>query len=156
MSDKNTIYEITQLMNDRAVIQNDLDEILGIVKDVIYKKYITKFQLALDEQTDIVSKNTPREIKLLDALKPFMEENSHSNIDKMIAMIYKVNTAKNINTEIQKCSAIDKTNNNSDIESTIHADGIYELDNKCAANTRPSNTNITELIFMLLVIGIIK
>jgi hypothetical protein len=156
MSDKSTIYEITQLMNDKKLIQNDLDEVLSIIKDVIHQKYISKFQLALDEQKELVSKNTPKEITLLVALKPFLEETSHTYIDQIIDIMYKVSTAKSIDAEIQKCSIHKTDNTSSECELTIHDDGIYELDNHCKINKNFSSINITEIIFMLLVTGTIK
>lgn len=161
MSDKTTIYEITQLMGDKNVIQNDLNEALSTVKDIFYKKYLQKFQVALDEHKELVVKESSREIQLLNALKPFLVDNSSKSIDKIINAMCTLNTAQSINREIKKCSAnlisekntISAASTNS---ATIHEDGIYEIDETCKPNALADNSiNITEIIFMLLLTGII-
>lgn len=155
MSDHNTIFEINKLMNDKSLIKNDLDEITHIIKEVIQQKYISKFEVAIDEQRELVQKNTPKEINLLLALKPYLEQSTHTYIDQFIDIIYKMNTVKNIQAEIEKCAVVNKTDNNlSNPETTIHDDGIYEIDTHCTVNNTTNSMNITELIFMLLVTGI--
>lgn len=156
MSDKNMIYEVTQLMNDKELIQNDLDEAFNVIKETLHQKYISKFQIALEEQKELVNKNTPKEITLLVALKPFLDETSHAYIDQIIDVLYKFSTAKNIDAEIQKCSINKADTNSSEHKLTIHDDGIYELDDHCKVNNNFSSINLTELIFMLLVTGTIK
>lgn len=155
MSDHNTIFEINKLMNDKGLIKNDLDEITHIIKEVIQQKYISKFEVAIDEQRELVKKNTPKEINLLLALKPYLEQSTHTYIDQIIDLIYKMNTVKNIQAEIEKCAVVNKMDNNlSNPETTIHDDGIYEIDTHCTVNNTTNSMNITELIFMLLVTGI--
>lgn len=161
MSDKTTIYEITQLMGDKNVIQSDLNEAFSTVKDIFYKKYIQKFQIALDEHKELAAKESSKEIQLLNALKPFLADNSNKSIDKIINTMCTLNTAQSINREIKKCSAnlvseentINAASTNS---TTIHEDGIYEIDETCKPNNLADNSiNITEIIFMLLLTGII-
>lgn len=164
MSDKSTIYEITQLMHDKQILQNDLVEALNTVKDVFYKKYIYKFQQALDEHRELAKKQSSKEVDLLLALKPFIGENSQQTIDKIIDTMYTLNTAQSIDSEIRKYMPADETeidSNSVRAASTtiVHDDGIYEIDENCMQNNSHSNNasiNITEIIFMLLIIGIIK
>lgn len=167
MSDKTTIYEITQLMGDKNLIQNDLNEALNTVKDIFYKKYIQKFQIALDEHKELATKESSKEIQLLNALKPFVADNSNKSIDKIISTMCTINTAQSIDREIKKCSTALAPKENSvsaaststtcNTSTTIHEDGIYEIDESCKITDFADNSiNITEIIFMLLLTGIIQ
>lgn len=166
MSDKNSsIYEITQLMSNTNIIQNDLIEALNTVKDTFYKKYIKRFQDVLDEHREIAKEQSSKEIDLLLALKPFMDSNSHDSIDKLVDLIYNFNMAQNIDCEIKKYSTIVDEESENSIKAAslnnniVHDDGVYEIDESCLNHTscnKPNNyINITELIFMLLISGII-
>ncbi len=151
----NTIYEITQLMENKNIIQNDLNEAVNTVKSIFHDKYIQKFQMALEEQKDIAKSQSSKEIELLNALKPFMNEKFHANIDKLTDIILSINTVSCINKEIKKYSTpiISSTMSSN---TTIHEDGIYEIDESCKRNNfLDNNINITEIIFMLLLVGII-
>lgn len=162
MSDKNTIYEITKLMGNRELLQNDLNEALNIVKDVFYKKYIQKFQDALNEHREMAKQQSSKETQLLIALKPFMAESSHQSIDKIIDIMYTINTAQSIDEEIKKLtiSEVESEDNSIRAASTsiVHDDGIYEIDENCMNKSQLSTNpmNVTEIIFMLLIFGIIK
>lgn len=164
MSDKSTIYEITKLMGSKDTIQNDLNEALSIVKDVFYKKYIQKFRDALNEHRQIAKEQSSKEVDLLMALKPFLGENSKNSIDTIIEVMHTINTAQSIDSEVKKYSEVNVEASNDNIinaastSTIVHEDGIYEIDDNCVEKfTCPDNSlNITELIFMLMLIGIIK
>lgn len=162
MSDKSTIYEITKLMENKDALQNDLNEVVTMVKDVFYQKYIQKFQTALDEQKNLTKKQSSKEVQLLTAIKPFMNKNSHESIDEIINIMYTLNTAQSIDKEIKKCSnnTIYSTCTNNVVHATsspIHDDGIYEIDENCKkSDFTDSSINMTELIFMLLLGGVIS
>lgn len=160
-----TIYEITKLMGNRDTIQSDLNEAINIIRDVFYKKYIQKFQQALDEHRQLARKQSSKEVELLKALKPFLGEDSKDSIDRIIEVMYTINTAQSIDSEVRKCSEEinvetyeDNIINAASTSTIIHEDGIYEIDDNCMEkSTCPDNSlNITELIFMLMLIGIIK
>jgi len=160
-----TIYEITKLMENKDTIQNDLNEAISIMRNIFYKKYIQKFQQALDEHRQMAKEQSSKEVNLLKALKPFLGDDSKNSIDRIIDFMYTINTAQSIDSEVRKCSEEINTNNYNDsvinaasTSKIVHEDGIYEIDDNCIEKSIcPENPlNITELIFMLMLIGIIK
>jgi len=153
---ENTIYEITQLMENKDVLKEDLNAAIASVKDVFYQKYINKFQNVIDEQKKIAEENSSKEIQLIKALKPFLSQSSQNSIDTMVELIYKINTAQNIKSEINKVSK--KPQKPADTSSkTIHPDGIYEIDDTCLKNNSATvnSSSVTELIFLLMITGAI-
>lgn len=170
MSENNEIYEITQKINNKQVLQNDFNEAFQMVSSLFQKKYINKLQNVIQTHQLNAQKNPTREIKLMYALKEFMDNNKQKDADKIINMMVSLNAFKNIqnelrkfpnasnisNVSIQSANVIKQSNEIKD--SSIQEDGIYDIDKSCIASKQNKITNkmpdINNLLFLLLFLNI--
>ncbi|MCL2699066.1 MAG: hypothetical protein FWE68_02010 [Defluviitaleaceae bacterium] len=63
-----------------------------------------------------VTKNPPREVRLLQAMKAFMPTERHSNVDRVIDIMMLAGTMGSIREERI---------------SSVHPDGVYDIDASC-------------------------
>jgi len=69
-----------------------------------------------------VAKDPPREVQLLRAMKAFMPEERHQNIDKMIDMMMLARTMESIREE---------HNGRFLAQTSVHPNGVYDIDMNC-------------------------
>ncbi len=162
MSENNTIYEIAQLMSSRTNLQNDFAEAAQLINNLFKKKYIDKINYTIQNQRTNIQKNPSKEINLLNAFKPFLNSEYHSNIDSLINIFTDMNVIKNIQNEIYKnrkvsVSSLNSINDteknkykNISIDSSIQKDGIYEIDQKCISNKQSEVNNDNNGIYPIL------
>ena len=74
-----------------------------------------------------VAKNPPREVQLLRAMKAFMPEERHPNVDKVIDMMMLTRTMESIR---------DEHNGRLFTKASVHPDGVYDIDANCIAGRR--------------------
>lgn len=162
MSDNNIIYEITQKITDKDNLQNDISEAIGLVSNMFREKYINKLQSAVQKKHIEIQKNPSKEIKLMYALKPFLNESSHHDIDNVINAMLSLNTIMTIQNELSSRSII-KQNSVVSTQSipedpSIKSDGIYDVDENClianqsgvSLNNNGMNVILLFLMFMLI------
>jgi len=129
MSQENKIYEITQMMSDNQVIRGDVSHAAGVIKAMLNEKYIAPIARAIDAENKKARKNPSKEARLLAALKPFVDINSHRALEKAIDILYMQDTFRGLaggmnrprKPAATKAAAID----------SIHEDGIYDIDRRC-------------------------
>ena len=71
MQENNVIYEIAQKIQDKEVLENDIKEAFDLVKNLFKTKYLDKIQSELKNNINYIKNNPPKEIILLNAIKPF-------------------------------------------------------------------------------------
>ena len=133
-----SIYEVTQLLQDKNTIQNDIEEATNLVKDMFYKKYLQKIQQEISTRQEQIKINRPKEIELLYALKPFVAEEKNVVIDKIAESIMMLKTISGMQLELKN-----KTNLE---ENSEHTDGIYDIDTQCITAKK---NNFANAILML-------
>jgi len=69
-----------------------------------------------------IAKNPPREIQLLQAMKAFMPEERHPNVDRVIDMMMLTRTIESMRSE---------NNSRQLAQTSVHPDGVYDIDTKC-------------------------
>jgi len=76
-----------------------------------------------------IVKISSKEADLLKSLRPFLSEEKHTHIDRFIELIHIRNTLKDKDKKIE-CT---KTSEAASLfaDSSIHADGIYDIDKSC-------------------------
>ena len=171
------IYEIAKLMNDRANIENDMASAMEMVTGLFRDKYVKRLNDAFIKCREGCAKNPSKEVQLLQALKPFMPENNHENLESAAQMIILMETLSNIKSEANTINAAEikaqekaqvkenKTENGRRVVSAanvdnsarkdkaIHPDGIYEMDMNCMvrrAGGMPTNMMNIVLAGMLM------
>ncbi len=154
MQENNVIYEIAQKIQDKEVLENDIKEAFNLVKNLFKTKYIDKIQLELKNNINYVKNNPPKEIILLNAIKPFTLENNHKNIDNVIDLVTNI-SALNYILPNKNTENIIKVNN-IEYDPSVKEDGVYDIDENCLFsinNTLNIPNNLIILIFILFIIS---
>ncbi len=154
MQENNVIYEIAQKIQDKEVLENDIKEAFDLVKNLFKTKYLDKIQSELKNNINYIKNNPPKEIILLNAIKPFTLENNHKNIDNIIDLVTNI-SALNYILPNKNTENIIKVNN-IEYDPSVKEDGVYDIDENCLFSTNnafniPSNLII--LIFILFIIS---
>jgi len=117
------------------------------------KKYVEKLETAFKKCQKDSAKNPSKEVKLLNALRPFMPSESRDSIDNITEMLTLLSTFENISKEAGE--TLPKISS----DSVIRQDGIYEVDENCLSKQRtelvepPQNINAAQL---MLVMGLMR
>ena len=161
MSEGNSIYEITKMMSSEQNLRNDFQEAANLVKNMFQEKYIYKLEKELNRRREIIQKNPSKEIKLINALKPFIEEKSREDVDKIINLMINADTLSaiqksflNENSMITAQSAINPSQKK---DPSIKEDGIYDIDESCLTSIQTSagkSNNIFPLMLILFMLFI--
>lgn len=153
MQENNIIYEIAKKMQDKQVIESDIKEAFGLVTNLFKTKYIDKINLELKNNIDNIKSNPPKEVVLLNAIKPFILEENHKNIDNAINIVTNISALnymipKNVQNNVIKVNTL-----NSD--PSVKEDGVYDIDENCLFsinNNFNMSNNLIILVFMLLLL----
>lgn len=154
MQENNVIYEIAQKIQDKEVLENDIKEAFDLVKNLFKTKYLDKIQLELKNNINYIKNNPPKEIILLNAIKPFTLENNHKNIDNVIDLVTNI-SALNYILPNKNTENIIKVNN-IEYDPSVKEDGVYDIDENClfsTNNTFSIPSNLIILIFILFIIS---
>ena len=85
-------------------------------------EYFKKLNDTLEEHHKGIAKSPPREVQLLRAMKAFMPEEQHPSVDKVIDMMMLTRTMESIREEY---------NGRQSVQSSVHPDGVYDIDTNC-------------------------
>jgi len=138
MSNENKIYEITQMMSDNQVIRGDVSQAAGMIKAMLSEKYLNPITRAITAENKKARKNPCKEARLLDALKPFMDDKNHQAVDKTIDALYMAETLRGLSANLPVRTPIRQHKPASSFvnalaDDSVHEDGIYDVDARCAA-----------------------
>ena len=140
MSDGNKIYEITQMMGNNQVIRGDVNQAAGVIRAMLNEKYITPITKAIAAENRKVRKNPCKEARLLDALKPFVDVSNHETLEKTIEALYMIETLRGLSSNIPKVAVAPNQKTRaaslSPQDSSVHTDGIYDIDERCFEHKR--------------------
>jgi len=96
MSNINKIIELNKLINNSESFQNDITEISNLIKTMFQKKYISKLSEELKIQKQNHQKNPTKEIQLIQAVKPFINQEKQNDIDKITDTLINITTLMDI------------------------------------------------------------
>lgn len=142
------MYEIIQSINSKENLQSDFDDIQMLLSAHFRKKYVEKLENAFKRYQKDNEKNPSNEVKLLNALKPYIPSEKRGDIDNITEMLTFISTFENIRKEAG--AALPKT-----AASAIHEDGIYEVDEECLRQQHtelvepPQNINAAQLMLVM-------
>ncbi|NMA82941.1 MAG: hypothetical protein GX962_03645 [Epulopiscium sp.] len=151
MIDQPTIYQVAHMMTSEEHITKDFQEIMDGLKDMIYNKYIGTLQAVVQDQYKSSKKNPTREVRLLEAAKPFVESTQHSKIDKWIDTMHAIRTVQSLRQDLQEYWLPGAQS----INAMEHADGVYEIDEACMRGKVMGTGNSRGDMIMLLAIFLV-
>lgn len=154
MQENNVIYEISQKIQNKKVVQNDMKEAIDLVANLFKTKYIDKIDCELKTNIKDVQNNPTKEIVLLNALKPFTQKEKHQNIDNIINLATNIAAFKNLIPKQQLSIQQNVVKaSNLDIDPSVKEDGVYDIDENClyyVNNNNNSQSGIILIMFLLL------
>jgi hypothetical protein len=133
-----SIYEVTQMLQDKNNIQNDMQQAMELVRDMFYKKYLQKIEKEVEIRREKIKANRPKEVELLYAVKPFLAQDKSAVIDKMADSIMMMQTLNTLQSEMNRDYR----------KESVHSDGIYDVDENCMASKNNNFVNAM-LIFAM-------
>jgi len=132
MSEKR-VYEIARKLSDKDNLEKDMEEAFGLVAQHFKNKYLERLNTAFNKCRENSANNPSKELRLVQAIKPFLPEERHEKIDEMAQMLTVLSTFENIRKEAVQVesSAVEAQIKSPKIDPAIHEDGIYEVDELC-------------------------
>lgn len=149
MSDNN-IYEIAQMMQNKNIIKNDLNEAFSIISAMFQDRYINKLHTAIEAKHSECKKKPSREVNLLNSLKPFFKKEQHDSINKTINTLYMIQTLQHLKED----TYVNTFSRSNDTDSSVHEDGIYDIDDNCAFNQGNCNNSLLNIVLLLAITGL--
>ena len=143
----NLVYEITQKINDNESVQKDINDALTLVQNLFKERYLDKMSHVINAHTEVSKNNPPKEVQLMSVLKAFVPKEKHEMLNKASEILLLMSTMQNIQNDFQAVSI--QNSKDSDYMSSIHADGVYEMDTECLTGTRTSVNNAAPLLMMM-------
>lgn len=142
------MFEITRLMNDSNVLKGDISQAADIVKSHFANKYINPLATAIENENKNSRKHPSKEAKLLEAMRPFIPHYHHDRLNQAIDSICMMDTIKKLSSSMPKptISAMEV----GIPQSSIHDDGIYNIDEKCLRNKHKPTIAPILLVLMLM------
>ncbi|MCL1936408.1 MAG: hypothetical protein FWF57_08580 [Defluviitaleaceae bacterium] len=125
-------------LQNKELIKKDINEALQIVYTMFQERYINKLQKDIKAKTDEIKKNPPKEIKLIQSIKPFIDYEIHEKLDKTLDTFHIFQTIKNIQKEINSIKDIDNS--------------VYEIDSECMRDSKKN----TFIIILLIAFFVLK
>ena len=167
MQANNVIYEVTKQIKDKNNIKNDMDMATQLVFTMFKEKYLDKISNEFQKKLQHIDKNPTKEINLLNAIKPFFNEENHINIDNTINIMKNFSAIsllkddsdlnkieKNEHKKILKNDNVVFINSVSQKDPSVKEDGVYDIDENCLfgiSSSKNSQFNFILLFFILLI-----
>jgi len=144
----NKIYEIAQMVGNNNVIKGDMQEAAGIIRTMLAEKYVLPLNRIIEQEGIKRRENPSKEVRLLQAIRPFMPYSRQEQLSKSIDMLYNIETAKSLSTNISSKSQ--KPLKIAEIDNSVHPDGVYDIDKNCMDQMQSPSISPIFLILALL------
>ncbi|MGN1319137.1 MAG: hypothetical protein ACI4VF_08985 [Lachnospirales bacterium] len=144
---ENKISEITRLIQNPDNFREDINEAMNIISKHFRTKYISPIEQEIKICSDECRKAPTKEQALLEACRPFVKNSEV--LDNMLNIVNSINVMKKLMPkEITALSLND---------SSIHNDGIYDIDKNCKLNEvetekAESFVGINPLILVIIIL----
>lgn len=156
MQENNIIYEITRQIKDKDNAKKDIQQAFTLVSDMFKKKYIDKIDEEFKNRLKEIEKTPPKEIVLLNAIKPFLEKSNHKNIDNTINMLRTFSAINSFKNNFDEEKKVEIASNNvffansvKNTDPSVKEDGVYDIDENCIFGIK--NTGLKSFEPMLLI-----
>lgn len=152
MPDNMNVYEITQMMRNRNVIQRDMTEAMSMVQSLFQEKYVDRLQNAIRTHHKQAETNPSREVKLMQAIKAFVSEEKQKSLDGMIDAYMMMETVRNMQNELHEAQFKTMSlpvGGEVASDASVHWDGVYDVDVACLANKKNQPMGIAGFFMMM-------
>lgn len=156
MQENESIYEIARLMENKDYIKNDFMQAFKLMTDFFRNKYIASFENELKAQTEAVTQNPSKEIRLISLLKEFMPENEHGGIDRIINTMTTASAISKIKSNMPLFGFKNNAEKNNIVNAayadpSVKDDGVYDIDESCKIGAQKGTSSV-DMSFALILI----
>lgn len=142
---ENRIYEITRLMQSPDNFKRDIDDAMEIVAKHFRNKYIAPIEQEVKCCSEKCRNEPVKEAVLLEACRPFVKNTK--NIDMILEIINSLSVIQRLAPfKVSTCGIED---------SSIHNDGVYDIDKSCRIGSYNTESLFGGSPIMILVILIL-
>jgi hypothetical protein len=150
MSNNQLLQDIGNLLGTNIDLQEDINDIFELVKNKFQEKYVKKIQALIEGNRLQAQENPTKEIALLQASKPFINPDTHSQIDMFIEAMNTFRTFQTINQQVRTIQ--NHINEKEGEKVLLQDDGVYEIDETCISSKNQSSGGGELLVFILLIL----
>ncbi|WP_313529687.1 hypothetical protein [Anaerotignum sp.] len=98
--ERNMVYEIAKTLQQTEGLERDFLEMATSLREAIEKNYVQKIQLAAGDQKAFAVEHPPKEVTLLRALAPFLDENGRGQIGEITRSLLFMHTLQSVNQSV--------------------------------------------------------
>lgn len=98
--ERNMVYELAKTLQHTEGLERDFQEMASSLRDVIEKNYIQKIQMAAGTQKALAVEHPPKEVTLLRAIAPFLNENGKGQMQELSRSLLIMHTLQNVNSSV--------------------------------------------------------
>ncbi|NCC16614.1 MAG: hypothetical protein EOM28_09745 [Clostridia bacterium] len=98
--ERNLIYELTKTLQQTEGLERDFQEMTTSLREAIERNYIQKIQLAAGDQKAFAVEHPPKEVTLLRAIAPFLDEKGRGQITDITRSLLFAHTLQNVNENV--------------------------------------------------------
>ncbi len=98
--ERNLIYELAKTLQKTDGLEKDFLEMSTSLREAIEKNYIQKIQMAAGNQKAFAVEHPPKEVTLLRAIAPFLEEGSRKQLHELTRSLLFMHSLQGVNQSV--------------------------------------------------------
>ncbi|WP_304507774.1 hypothetical protein [Anaerotignum sp.] len=98
--ERNMVYELAKTLQKTEGLEKDFMEMATSLREAIEKNYIQKIQLAAGDQKAFTVEHPPKEVTLLRAIAPFLDEGGRGQIHEITRSLLFLHTLQGVNQNV--------------------------------------------------------
>lgn len=98
--ERNMVYELAKTLQQTEGLEKDFLEMATSLREAIEKNYIQKIQLAAGDQKAYVVEHPPKEVTLLRAISPFLDEKGQGQLKEITRSLLFFHSLQNVNQNV--------------------------------------------------------
>jgi len=99
--EQNMVYELAKTLQQTEGLEKDFLEMATSLREAIEKNYVQKIQLAAGDQKAFAVEHPPKEVTLLRAIAPFLDESGRGQINNITRSLLMMHTLQNVNQSVE-------------------------------------------------------
>lgn len=99
--EKNIVYELAKTLNQTGCLEKNFLQMASGLKETVEQNYIKKIHLAAGDQKAFSVEHPPKEVTLLRALSPFLDDTGRGRINEMTRSLLLLHSLQNINQGVE-------------------------------------------------------
>lgn len=98
--ERNMVYELAKTLQQTEGLERDFLEMTTSLREAIEKNYVQKIQLAAGDQKALAVEHPPKEVTLLRAIAPFLDEKGRGQISDLTRSLLFMHTLQSVNQSV--------------------------------------------------------